>query len=115
MCNTPFFPENEPGEITEDVSIANIDGNKICSIHCPQNLNHFTPYLRVTKGWTDPQSVILWAWHQAFETNTFYQENEISKLGLNTPASLCVLCNVHSVKPVIVNGPFNRLTKNTYE
>jgi len=105
-CNAPFFPENEPGEVTEDVSIVNIEGNKICSIHCPQTWSHFTPYLRVTKKWTDAQNIILWAWHQAFETNTFYQENDISKLDLNTPASLCVICNAQSVKPVLVDGLF---------
>lgn len=89
-----------------DVKILDRSGKKLCAIHCPQGWNAYIPivippvsYFSENK-WKDPQSIILWAWHQVCETNAYYLEHNVTNLSLDMPPAPCVVCGELSIKPV---------------
>jgi hypothetical protein len=89
---------------TEDtdirIPIFKSDNKKICSIQIP--LLWFYPKLEVEDS--EREDIILWAWHQTFETKQFCLEHSVKYINENLPATLCVTCRTLSVKPVLVTG-----------
>jgi len=84
----------------DKVPILDRDGKKLCSIHAPLKWG----FLR--QVWKDPESVVQWAWHQTFETHSFYLSHNITTFGSGSPATTCVKCKKQSVRPVWVTGLF---------
>ncbi len=97
---------------TTDVNILDRNGKKLCAIHCPQGWNSYIPIplplvlLYSSKKWTDPQTIIHWAWHQVFETKAYYIEHNIATINMDVPSTPCVVCGELSIKPINIKGLF---------
>jgi len=99
----------------EDVAILNRSGEKLCSIHCPQSISNYIPIalppviFNLRKKWTNPEVIVYWAWHQAFETNETYKELGATSY-LTAPSVKCVACGTLSIKPVNIKTLFGDRT-----
>jgi hypothetical protein len=86
-------------EPIENVPILDINGEKLCEIHCPQTCRKFVGQSVTVRKWANPEVIIFWAWYQAFEANKYYRENGMTNMAIDIPTAPCLLCKTESIKP----------------
>ncbi len=106
------LPTEQPQEA---VAVRNAKGKKIAVIRCPQRFRDIVVpsevksygLLRVAtfnrQAWKNPDSVVLWAWHQALTA-----ADDLLNRRLPT---LCVVCSQKSVGPMVYLGDIRQWFK----